>query len=558
METPSRPQGILLEPGTGTMRKKRVSWGQTVGSDTKQGGPRGAEGSPGRDTAKRTRNAERVEDSPSKKRDTSGPATGPDKADSSDEWEEADDDDLASQDVTVDLNEPHSQSGRYWKGELSKYRDEAKTEMSKLLRYRQMAKSYAQTRDAEAAALAEKLRLEQEKVLKMEKKLAIHACEIAAQGAQQESDETVAKLARQAALAVEYRQRVQELESQLKEREKEKKLEGGIPGRRGRVLASPRGQTTLLETQRELRRARTQAKEVESLRTQVSALKAELRASERRNRAATAEAPAESSRAQHLRAHLRQAREESARKEEEVALLRRELEAAREEGEARFQEMSTILSRARTKMAELRREVKMLKGRGHSDADRSQTRRVRSVTEEQGSRGDKRQRQKLRAKSGGLEEEEGGDELGRRLVPRPDPWHLGHDEMQAMISRGATPAATASRCAAARAVAPGRSTTTAAYAEAATTTHGPGERSAKEARGTGTGIDLLQDRFQRLGGPEAVAQGKRNGPTMANSRRGGPLARDAILARAEQRQAKAKQRAELRAGPDKENVRPPV
>ena len=37
---------------------------------------------------------------------------------SEEEWEEADDEDHCMHDITLDLNEPHSRSGKYWKSEI--------------------------------------------------------------------------------------------------------------------------------------------------------------------------------------------------------------------------------------------------------------------------------------------------------------------------------------------------------------------------------------------------------------------------------------------------------
>lgn len=44
-------------------------------------------------------------------------------------------------DVTLDLNEPRSSSGKYWKSEYEKYHEAAKAEMKNLFRYKQLAKS---------------------------------------------------------------------------------------------------------------------------------------------------------------------------------------------------------------------------------------------------------------------------------------------------------------------------------------------------------------------------------------------------------------------------------
>lgn len=114
--------------------------------------------------------------------------------------------------------------------------------MDKLLRYKQMAKDFAHERDAEAVELAEKLRDEQQKVLNMERRIAENASQIISRpsAALHGSDGVLNKLTKQTALAVQYRQRVQELEAQLDD--KEKLGEDGLQGWRRRQVASPRTQ----------------------------------------------------------------------------------------------------------------------------------------------------------------------------------------------------------------------------------------------------------------------------------------------------------------------------
>lgn len=89
--TPSKPAGILLTPGTGTTRRKRVSFGHELAA--------------------------------SKAAETNGTTENSD-----DEWEESEDSEANTNDATIDLNEPHSNSGRYWKEEYYKYHEGAKAE----------------------------------------------------------------------------------------------------------------------------------------------------------------------------------------------------------------------------------------------------------------------------------------------------------------------------------------------------------------------------------------------------------------------------------------------
>ncbi|KAL6849314.1 hypothetical protein ACO1O0_008851 [Amphichorda felina] len=370
----SKPQGILLTPGTGANRPKRVSFGREVDDaakinkdplTSKEGGPH-----------KRTRLNEALEKARQKKVtnvNKKAATTQQKKQLSDDEWEEEDDgevdqDNYCSHDITLDLNEPHSQSGRFWKEEFEKYHKDAKAEMEKLLKYKQLAKSYAQQKDAEAIGLAEMLKDEQQKVIKMEKKIAQNASNIISQQQdtpEEASPELLAKLTKQTALAVQYRQRVQALEDQLEDFLQEKQEEAESNGRRRRLATtSPRTQKTLVETQRELRRARSQVREMGALREQVSSLKEQLKAAEKR--AAKAEVgvslqDAEPSRARDLRAQLREAKDESKRKDEEIQQLKNDFETFRKEGETRDEDTKAVLERAHGKIAELRKEVRNLK-----------------------------------------------------------------------------------------------------------------------------------------------------------------------------------------------------
>ncbi|RGP68614.1 hypothetical protein FLONG3_8063 [Fusarium longipes] len=370
--TPQRPQGILLTPGTGTTRRKRVSFGQDV--------KKNANSSKEPESRQRTRLNEALEKASKTVSQKNEGQQEPE--DSSDEWEEADDEDYCTHDITVDLNEPHSQSGRYWKEEFEKYHKDAKAEMEKLLKYKQLAKSYAKQKDAEAIDLAVKLKEEQQKVIEMEKQIAEGASKMASKRGDppdESSADLLSTLTKQTALAVQYRTRVQELEEQLEEFLCEREDDPDWRDRKQRQTTSPRTQKTLIETQRELRRARIQVKEVDDLREQVSSLKNQLKLAEKR--AAKAETNSETkisgkektddeplregSRAQELRAQLREARDENNKKDEELRKLKKEFEAYRNETQAHSADTNAVLERAHAKIAELKKEVKTLKAGDH-------------------------------------------------------------------------------------------------------------------------------------------------------------------------------------------------
>lgn len=360
---PKPPAGILLTPGTGTSRRKRVSFGQDVGKKTSLSFA-------AKTTESRHRRLDEALHKLAQRRPlVTKPTVRHDKRESSeDEWEE-DNDDENCHDITVDLNEPHSQSGKYWKEEFQKYHEDAKAEMEKLLKYKQLAKSYAKQKDAEATQLAELLKEEQQKVIVMEKQISEGASKMVSKQGDASTDtspELLATLTKQTALAVQYRTRVQDLEEQLENFLRDKESDSDAKDRRRRLATSPRTQKTLLETQRELRRARNQVKELGELRDQVSGLKSKLRAMERRATRAEAETAnsgthPESSRAQELRSQLREAKEATRAKDEELRQLKKEFETYREETKTREDDTKGVLERAHNKISDLKREIRTLK-----------------------------------------------------------------------------------------------------------------------------------------------------------------------------------------------------
>lgn len=279
-ESPTRPPGILLTPGTGTSRRKRVSFGRDVKSNAMAANTEAAKSRP------RTKLQEALEKSRKENNKTSGddkakkPVFDVEEPEGDGAWEEVDELDREP-DITVDLNEPRSQSGQYWKSEFQKYHDEARAEMEKLVKYKQLAKSYAKAKDAEALDLNERLREEQSKVVQMEQKITELAGQVTAkqsQGKDTRDDRKLMKdLTRQTALAVQYREQVEELETLL--RESGYDADGN---RRRRGGTSPRTAQTLLETQRELRKAREQVKELNDLRYELKCVKTDLSTSEQR------------------------------------------------------------------------------------------------------------------------------------------------------------------------------------------------------------------------------------------------------------------------------------
>jgi hypothetical protein len=388
-KTPHKPAGILLTPGTGTSRRKRVSFGRDVldkggnplngkGNSAESQG-KGLDGVPsGKGFKRRTKLMEALENS---RRINSAASSGGEKqnappateVDSEDDWEE-DGEDFCSHDITVDLNEPHSQSGKYWKLEFEQYHQDAKAEMEKLLKYKQLAKSFAKMKDAEAIDMQQKLREEQEKVVAMEKKISEMAASIASKrlrGEDTGSQQLMKDLAKQTALAVQYRSQVNELELLMggNTENPESKF------KRRRQIASPRTQKTLLETQRELRRARTQLKEIGELRDQVVSLKSKLAAAEQcsdkpgdgRKKIGDNTQKDSAGIDSDLKLQLKAAKEESRQKDDEIRRIRKEYNSFRIDAMAQQKDAKQVLERATDKISELKKEIKSLKSLGNNE-----------------------------------------------------------------------------------------------------------------------------------------------------------------------------------------------
>ncbi|EGX89489.1 hypothetical protein CCM_07741 [Cordyceps militaris CM01] len=561
--TPSKPAGILLTPGTGAARRKHVSFGHDVAGQkaatTQPENPAGKQR--GTVTSKKA-NAVAVADS---------------RPDDEDEWEEDDDGDQMPTDMTVDLNEPHSQSGKYWKEEFEKYHEDARVELEKLLKYKQLAKSYAKQRDAETMQLVERLRDEQLKVLRMEKMIAENESNIASARQADDGDATVGlvnKLASQTTLATQYREKVQKLEGELEQalHDREQRADGQRRRRQG--SASPATHKALTETQRELRQAKNQLREMGTLRDQVTSLKAKLEAA--RDKAISIhDAPSETSRTKELRSQLRALKEDSLKKDQELLVLRCEFDAFREESATHDADTRAVLERAHSKIAELKKEIKTLQytqakqprpvswdvaenagpaGSGalndatvpnepRGSLDPNQRRKSQLPSKERKSRS---LREKFREDASrsperlpvrGAHEADDGRPW-QAFVPRSPRSldYLGVDVARRIENGGVTPAASKKKTEPAPAQKP-----------ADTRRRRLSQSDDEDA------IDLLRSRFAKLGGPEEGGQGHAS-VTIPGRIKLPPERRAAALARIEKRMAE-KKKARARAM-DKENVQP--
>lgn len=111
-------------------------------------------------------------------------------------------------DYTVNLNEPRSESGKYWKAEFDSYRTKTSDEIKRLIQYRSVAKSFARKKDEEALRLTDKLRDEEKRVSEMERHVSKLASTMVGTGAKADKEQLVQDLTKQTALALQYKHRV--------------------------------------------------------------------------------------------------------------------------------------------------------------------------------------------------------------------------------------------------------------------------------------------------------------------------------------------------------------
>jgi hypothetical protein len=362
--SPTKLNSILLTPGTGASRRKRVSFGRDVkAGNNADFSPLAATSTRNGRQRKRTTLQQALENSrPAKSKAPEQAEKEPEPANTDDESEWEDDDVCCNHDLTVDLNEPHSESGKYWKAEWARYREEAKSDIEQLVKYKANAKSYAAKKDNEASQLSQKLKEEQAKVAEMEKKMAEMATRLAAagrHGSDRESTSLSRDIAKQNSLISGYRERVKELEDRLKEVSNQAK-----PDRvsRLRIDTSPRTEQSIYEVSRELRKARSELRQMDRLREEVKRLKSHLATS--RERVAELEIQtsagegAESTRVARLDKQLREVKEDFRRKDTELRKLKEDYESLKRDAKSRTTEAMQVLRVKNEKIDELEKRLK--------------------------------------------------------------------------------------------------------------------------------------------------------------------------------------------------------
>ncbi|KAJ5689098.1 hypothetical protein N7462_003490 [Penicillium macrosclerotiorum] len=237
------------------------------------------------------------------------------------------------EDITTNLEEPRSESGKYWKTEFDNYRVRTNREIKKLIHYRSIAKSYARKKDSEALRLADKLKEEEEKVVEMERQVTRLASTIAGEGSKANKEQLIQDLAKQTTMALQYKQEVTSLRNLLNE--DPGVIEGGksndITKERQFDEKSTNSSEELRQTQEELKRANAKIEEMKHQHLDLGKLESLAQSSEKKAQ----ELEKENHTLKQTLARVKQemSRYEGRRKEKETRLKQREAKL-----EARVQE----------------------------------------------------------------------------------------------------------------------------------------------------------------------------------------------------------------------------
>ncbi|GAB1212131.1 hypothetical protein ATERTT37_001258 [Aspergillus terreus] len=254
-------------------------------------------------------------------------------------------------DETINLNEPRSQSGKYWKSEFDNYRTKTTREIRRLIQYRSAAKSYARKKDTEAQRLADKLREEEEKVAEMERHVTQLASTMAGESSNADKEKLVQELTKQTALALQYKHRVGLLRKLLEKH-------GVVGGEMDEIAGPPEEERPPSDTARELRKtqqaleqAKAKIEEMEHQQLDFGKLRDLAQSSEQK----ASELAKENATLKQTLARFKQemTKYEGRRKEKEAKLKQREAKL-----ETRIQEYRERLKAASQERRELEQDLK--------------------------------------------------------------------------------------------------------------------------------------------------------------------------------------------------------
>ncbi|BAE61948.1 spindle pole body formation-associated protein-domain-containing protein [Aspergillus flavus] len=216
----SPTKSILVTPGTASNRRKTVSFGDGVVDNERKRGespnkssrtPLTSQWSINSSDGKakpRSKLTQALMDSRDKSPKESDASQTPQSTEARPVAQSASSTEDDTGDDTINLNEPRSQSGKYWKAEFDSYRTKTTQEIRKLIQYRSAAKAYARKKDEEALRLAEKLKEEEVKVSEMERHVTQLASTMVGENSKADKEQLVQELTKQTALALQYKHRV--------------------------------------------------------------------------------------------------------------------------------------------------------------------------------------------------------------------------------------------------------------------------------------------------------------------------------------------------------------
>ncbi|KAJ6107395.1 hypothetical protein N7523_008718 [Penicillium sp. IBT 18751x] len=340
----SPTKSILVTPGTIANRRKTVSFGEGVvdnegkrdarvtktppnpaGNITTQWMSGSADGKP---RSKLTQTLLDARDNASKNAESPTKSVTSSRSDTKIVTRSQSKDEV--EDITLNLDEPRSESGKYWKTEFDAYRVRTNREIKKLIHYRSVAKSYARKKDSESLRLADKLREEEEKVVEMERQVSRLASAIVGEGSQAGKEDLIQDLTKQTTLALQYKQQVSSLRRSLEQ-------QGVVKGDAIETTESTKEEqpsdnsSELRKAQQELKQANAQIEEMKRQTSDLSTLQNLAQSSEKK--AQDLEKENHSLKQTLARVKQEMSRYEGRRKEKESKLKQREAKL-----EARIQE----------------------------------------------------------------------------------------------------------------------------------------------------------------------------------------------------------------------------
>ncbi|KAJ5933769.1 Spindle-body formation-associated protein [Penicillium verhagenii] len=295
----SPTKSILVTPGTISARRKTVSFGESVvdnegkrdshslkvvktppnpsGNLSIQWMSGSADGKP---RSKLTQTLLDARDNATKNGDSDKSTNHP--SDSNVTMLAQSKDESEGEDITLNLDEPRSESGKYWKTEFDNYRVRTNREIKKLIHYRTIAKSYARKKDSEALRLADKLKEEEEKVAEMERQVTRLASSITGGGSKADHEQLIQDLTKQTTLALQYKQQVTSLRTLL---EKQGVVKGGTTQVSEPAKENPASNTSsdeLRKAQEELKQANAKIEELKRRTPDLSRLETLAQSSEKK------------------------------------------------------------------------------------------------------------------------------------------------------------------------------------------------------------------------------------------------------------------------------------